>query len=43
VVRFIRSAMSPDQAVEKYVPFMKRTADEIGKAFEANPHHQSNP
>lgn len=38
VMRFIRSAMSPDQAVEKYVPFMKRTAEEIGKAFEASTH-----
>ncbi len=37
VMRFIRSAMTPDQAVEKYVPFMKRTADEIGKAFESTP------
>ena len=37
VMRFIRSAMTPDQAVEKYVPFMKRTADEIGKAFEVTP------
>lgn len=36
VMRFIRSAMTPDQAVEKYIPFMKRTADEIGKAFEAS-------
>lgn len=40
VMRFIRSAMTPDQAVEKYVPFLKRTADEIGKAFEAYPEHQ---
>jgi IclR family mhp operon transcriptional activator len=38
VMRFIRSAMTPDQAVEKYVPFMKRTADEIGKAFDASSH-----
>ena len=37
MMRFIRSAMTPDQAVEKYVPFMKRTADEIGKAFEVTP------
>jgi IclR family mhp operon transcriptional activator len=39
-MRFIRSAMSPDQAVDKYVPFMKRTADEIGKAFETYPQSQ---
>jgi len=37
VMRFIRTAMTPDQAVEKYVPFLKRTADEIGKAFETYP------
>ena len=43
VMRFIRSAMAPDQAVEKYVPFLKRTADEIGKAFEAHPQHQTPP
>lgn len=41
VMRFIRSAMTPDQAVEKYVPFMRRTADEIGKTFEAYPQHQN--
>jgi IclR family mhp operon transcriptional activator len=37
VMRFIRSAMSPDQAVEKYVPFLRRTAEEIGKAFDTHP------
>jgi IclR family mhp operon transcriptional activator len=35
VMRFIRSAITPDQAVEKYLPFLKRTAEEIGKSFEA--------
>ena len=40
VMRFMRSAMTPDQAAEKYVPFLKRTADEIGKAFEDYPEHQ---
>ena len=34
VVRFIRSAITADQAVEKYLSFMKRTADEISKAFD---------
>jgi len=34
VMRFIRSAMTTDQAVEKYVPFMQSTAQEIGKAYE---------
>ena len=38
VMRFIRSAMTPEQAVEKYIPFMKRTADEIGRAFDASTH-----
>jgi len=37
VMRFIRTAMPPDQAVEKYIPFLRRTADEIGKAFETYP------
>jgi IclR family mhp operon transcriptional activator len=34
VIRFIRSAMNPDQAVDKHLHFMQRTAEEIGKAFD---------
>ena len=34
VVRFIRSAMTPDQAIDKHLAFMQKTAQEIGKAFD---------
>ena len=34
VVRFIRSAMTPDQAIDKHLSFMQHTASEIGKAFD---------
>lgn len=34
VVRFIRSAMTADQAIEKHISYMKNTALEIGKAFD---------
>ena len=34
VVRFIRSAMTPDQAVEKNLTFMQNTAVEISKAVD---------
>ncbi|TAL01096.1 MAG: hypothetical protein EPO08_11570 [Rhodospirillaceae bacterium] len=33
-MRFTRTAMTPDQAVEKYLPFLKRAAVDIGEAFE---------
>ena len=36
-MRFTRSAMTPDQAVEKYLPFLKRAATDIGEAFENHP------
>jgi IclR family mhp operon transcriptional activator len=35
LMRFTRAAMSLEQATEKYVPLLKRMAEEIGKAFEA--------
>jgi len=34
VIRFIRTAMSPEQAIEKHLHFMQRTAAEICKAFD---------
>jgi hypothetical protein len=33
-MRFTRGAMNTEQAVEKYLPLLRRAADEIGKAFE---------
>jgi len=38
VMRFSRSATPPEQAVEKYLPLLKRSAEEIGEAFEAYAH-----
>ena len=35
VMRFTRGALNTEQALEKYVPMLRRAADEIGKAFEA--------
>lgn len=34
VVRFIRSALTADQAIEKHVPYMKKTAEDITVAFD---------
>jgi len=34
VVRFIRSAITADQAIDKHIVLMKKTAEEIGKAFD---------
>lgn len=34
VVRFIRSAITREQAIEKHLSFMKKTAAEISKAFD---------
>ena len=34
VMRFIRSAMTTDRAVERYVPFLQTTAQEISEAYE---------
>lgn len=34
VVRFIRSALTADQAIDKHIAFMKNTAKEIGTAFD---------
>ena len=34
VVRFIRSALTADQAIDKHIDFMKKTAAEISKAFD---------
>ena len=34
VIRFIRSAMTVDKAIEKHLSFMQHTASEIGKAFD---------
>ncbi len=36
-MRFTRSAMPLDQAVEKYVPLLKRAATEVGEVFENTP------
>lgn len=37
LMRFTRGALNSEQAVEKYVPMLRRAAEEIGKAFEASP------
>ena len=36
VMRFTRGALNMEQALEKYVPMLRRTAEEIGKAFETS-------
>jgi IclR family mhp operon transcriptional activator len=43
VMRFTRAAVSTDQVIEKYVPFLKRVAEEIGKAFEGAAPSASQP
>ncbi len=43
VMRFTRGALNIEQAVEKYVPLLRRSAEEIGKAFETSPTVTSPP